>query len=45
MKRSRPKKVPHNEIFRYYAVERDPNPNLRVFPCEFEEVENEDEWN
>jgi len=43
MKRNKPRKVPHNEVFRYYIVERDPHPGFRVFPCDFEE-EQENEW-
>jgi hypothetical protein len=46
MIRSRPKRVPKNEIFRYYKIERDPDPMRRVFPSEFEIEEGmEDEWN
>jgi len=46
MIRRHPKKVPRNEVFRYYSIERDPNPKMRIFPCDFKEVEvPEDEWN
>jgi hypothetical protein len=46
MIRNRPKRVAKNEIFRYYKIERDPDPMRRVFPSEFEHAEDfEDEWN
>jgi hypothetical protein len=37
------KKIPKSEYSRDYRVERDPDPNLRVFPREYEIV-NEEEW-
>jgi len=43
MIRQKPKKIPKKEIFRYYKVERDPNVNLRILPCDWEELENEEE--
>jgi len=38
-------KIPRREIYRNYLVEKDPNPNYRIFPCDFEELEiDENEW-
>ena len=47
MKRKRNKKIPHNEIFRNYVVEQDPHPGYRLFKCDFDEIEdeeNDDGW-
>jgi len=41
MIRDKPKKVPKNEVYRYYKVERDPNVNLRILKCDWEELEDE----
>ena len=39
-------KIPKKEVERDYRIERDPNPNLRLFECDFwEELDNESEWN
>jgi len=37
MIRDKAKKIPKKEIFRFYIVERDPNPAYRLFACDFEE--------
>jgi len=37
------KKIPKKEIFRSYRIERDPNPNLRLFKCDFITEEADDE--
>jgi len=43
--RKRKYRIPHNEIFRNYITERDPNPFYRILRCDFEEEEDdEDEW-
>ena len=34
-------KIPKKEYSRDYELERDPNPNLRLFPCDFRELEEE----
>jgi len=44
MQRKRPKKVSHKEHTRNYIVERDPNPRLRWYDCDFEEMYDEHEW-
>jgi hypothetical protein len=44
MQRNRPKKIPKKERSRNYLVERDPDPNLRWFDCDFAPDVDENEW-
>ena len=39
----KPKRIPRNEIYRDYGDKHEKNPKNMIFPCEFEEDENE--WN
>lgn len=43
MERRRPKRVAHSEIFRNYYVERDPKPGFRLFRCDYEDIEDDEE--
>ena len=38
------KRIPKDEIVRYYKIEKDPNPNLRVLACDFEYDTDEEDW-
>ena len=38
------KKIPKKEIWRNYRIERDPDPNFRIFPCDFAIEEDDDGW-
>jgi hypothetical protein len=44
MIRKNPKRIARKEVFRFYIVERDPNPQFRVFPCEFIKEDEKDGW-
>ena len=40
------KKIPKREYERFYKIERDPDPNLRLFESDFEDEDyDENGWN
>lgn len=43
MAQRRRKRIPKTEIRRCYVYNGDPNPNMRIFPCDFEY--DEECWN